>query len=164
MAEWDEQWRRVHRWYRRVEAISRGRVPLLHAADEVVTSDEVVASAAQLTDEFYAFFQNCYHLKDWLARDPSVSLTQAVDDFIDNSPEMRLCADLCNRTKHAELTWTRAGDKDITTGQNVAVRIGVGNFTSWTVRSGTTEIDGFDLATRCMLEWTRYLQTEGLIS
>ena len=164
MTEWDEQWRRVQRWYRRVEAISQGRVPLLHATDRIVTSEEVFASAAQLTDDFYALFQNCFHLKDWLNHDASVSLKQPANDFINNSPDMRLCADLCNRTKHSELTTTRAGDKNIATAQNVQVRIGVGNFTSWTVKSGSTEIDGFDLATRCVLEWTRYLRTEGLIS
>ena len=42
-------------------------------------------------DEAYAFFQNCYHLKDWLKHDPATSaLAGDVEGYITKSLNLRL--------------------------------------------------------------------------
>jgi hypothetical protein len=50
VANWREQYDRMVRWYDRFETIVLGR-PHVMAGDNYV-------------DEVYAFFQNCYHVKD----------------------------------------------------------------------------------------------------
>jgi len=59
--KWFEQFRRVKRWYTRFKSIDEGR-------PDTLTLDGYL-------DEVYAFFQNCYHLKDWIKNDASVSTT-----------------------------------------------------------------------------------------
>jgi hypothetical protein len=51
MPEWLEQYSRTLRWYRRLKALEEG------PAHEIKESDR---------DDVYAFFQNCWHLKDWI--------------------------------------------------------------------------------------------------
>src|SRR4051812_45562561 len=55
-----------------------------------------------IEDEMWAFFQNCWHVKDWLRHDPSVS--EAVKDAAWNavtaSQPLMICADLANGIKH----------------------------------------------------------------
>ena len=49
-----EQYDRMMRWYARMKATDSGR-------EHAVASDNYV-------DEIYAFFLNCYHLKDWIKK------------------------------------------------------------------------------------------------
>lgn len=62
---WQEQYERVARWLNRLGDTYVGR---LH--DSVTEAYE---------DEVYAFFQNYYHLKDWLKNDPASA--EAVADI-----------------------------------------------------------------------------------
>lgn len=52
MKKFEEQYERVKRWYQRVEAITFG---MAHNKNTDFLQDEV-----------FAFFINCYHLKDWI--------------------------------------------------------------------------------------------------
>lgn len=54
-------------------------------------------------DAARAFFLQCYHLKDWLKKDPRIKRPQDVEDVITNSAALSLAADLCNSLKHAGL-------------------------------------------------------------
>jgi len=54
------------------------------------------------TDDVYAFFQNCYHLKDWIKNDPSCSAWSDVEKFINSNKDLQICADLCNGLKHLQ--------------------------------------------------------------
>ena len=76
-SKYPEQWDRVRRWYLRFREISEGK---LHDR-----------SSDFYQDDIYAFFMNCYHLKDWIKKDPTASsLSAEVEDFITNVPEMAL--------------------------------------------------------------------------
>jgi hypothetical protein len=83
---WKGQWSRTKRWQKRLK---------------------ITAATCQDEDEFfdhvYAFFQNCYHLRDWLKASGVVS-GQKLSDFFSVHREMRLCRDICNGTKHFDLT------------------------------------------------------------
>jgi len=54
--------------------------------------------------ELFSFFIICYHLKDhikdWVKYDPSYKSFNDVEKFINQSPPLRICADICNRLKH----------------------------------------------------------------
>jgi hypothetical protein len=56
-------------------------------------------------DDCYASFVCCWHLKDWLKADPSVSLAirNNVERFVNGNLWLRLCADLANGSKHLKL-------------------------------------------------------------
>lgn len=63
--------------------------------------------SAAARDALYHFFQDAYHLKDWLLADRPAGIRKSdvTDLFHDAaSPvEMHVCADVCNRTKHFTL-------------------------------------------------------------
>ena len=55
-------------------------------------------------DPVYTFFEHCYHLKDWIKEDNTaqkLGVDKFVEDFINNNNCLRVCADLCNASKHA---------------------------------------------------------------
>jgi hypothetical protein len=57
-------------------------------------------------DFLWAFFQNCWHLKDWIKND--VTIPQNIRDKIENEVKqynsLMIVADLANRSKHLALT------------------------------------------------------------
>lgn len=59
---------------------------------------------ADAEDYLYAFFQNCYHLRDWLLGTYS---QDAIDDFLKSTLPMRICRDVANLTKHFALDWIK---------------------------------------------------------
>lgn len=82
----------MKQWYERIKRIGQ-RIP-----NEPELRDYL--------DEVYAFFQNCHHLKDWIMNDDAITPQprDRVEDFINRNECMRLCADLCNGSKHLKLT------------------------------------------------------------
>lgn len=80
---WPGQYRRMLRWYDRLRGALSGE------------------DANEIFDFIYAFFQNCYHLKDWLVSD-GVATNAEVKALFDSSTELKLCRDLCNSTKHLQ--------------------------------------------------------------
>jgi hypothetical protein len=76
---WEGQFARVSRWLDR----------LMHAH-----------SPEDAEDFLYAFFQNCYHLRDWIST--KVSSTD-LDSFFKDSLPLRICRDAANLTKHSAL-------------------------------------------------------------
>jgi hypothetical protein len=52
-------------------------------------------------DDVVAFFQACYHLKDWLKKDPASHDKAAdVEKFVEQTDCLQLAADVSNRSKH----------------------------------------------------------------
>jgi hypothetical protein len=91
---WKAQWARVHRRFDDVRAVYSGRPGGTDAAIDIVQS----------------FFESVHHLKDWLGNDPSSGVTKADGDrLINESPVLKLCADLANGSKHLKLSGTRSG-------------------------------------------------------
>jgi len=63
----------------------------------VVIGDHAAGDAAT------AFFNACYHLKDWLKKDSRIHDPRDVERFVSSSTALSLAADLCNSQKHAGL-------------------------------------------------------------
>ncbi len=101
-----EQRNRIMRWFNRLEKQYEGV--------QLVDIEKAGIYIDSCQDEVYAFFMNCYHLKDWINEDPKVPLsaTSNVENFINSTECLRICADMCNRSKHSELTRYVRIDKD----------------------------------------------------
>ena len=93
---WQEQWKRVLRYHARL--IERS------------VSPSGTQSIETLVDDAYAFFLNCYHLKDWLKRDPSFSAASAdkIEAHVTDNQALALAGDIANASKHLKLSRLRA--------------------------------------------------------
>src|SRR5687767_6889445 len=102
MPGWREQWDRTQRWFVKF--------------DRIVTTPQYVPTDDAF-DVVYAFFQNCWHVKDWLRNDPSVApLVGDVERCVNDSDALSVCADMANGSKHAVLTDPRTGEPKARTG------------------------------------------------
>lgn len=82
------QYERMIRWYKRLEGIDYNYQNKL---------DEYL-------DIAYAFFMNCYHLKDWIINDPNIDLPRnGVEEYVNFTECLFICADICNGSKHLRL-------------------------------------------------------------
>jgi hypothetical protein len=83
---WRSQFERLQRWATRCErCYSNGRC----------VSDDFV-------DFFLAFMVVCYHLRDFVVETGGVS-GHEIDSLIQASEPMRICRDICHRSKHYEI-------------------------------------------------------------
>jgi hypothetical protein len=154
LALWEQQWKRVGRWFERFRETAKGR-------DHKRESDAY-------QDEAYAFFLTCFHLKDWLKNDDASSAAASdVEDFISESPSLRLCADLANGSKHLRLTRPRV-DPEAKVGRRqyfLTLGSGVPRIAAkYEVEAAGKKHDAFELASECMREWEAYLKAKGLLS
>jgi hypothetical protein len=87
MRDYLSQYRRVERALQRIENQNRNQT--------------------EYEDDLWSFFQNCHHLKDWVINDDSIEKSirdqEKVEGFVYMDEDLRICADLANRSKHLEL-------------------------------------------------------------
>lgn len=82
---WRSQYQRMERWLGRIAAQAGSE------ADH------------DLLDMYLAFFLNCYSLRDWFVKSGVIAEAD-IDDLIQRNRQMRLCRDLCNRSKHLRIS------------------------------------------------------------
>jgi hypothetical protein len=145
---YEEQIDRAKRWYGRFQEITDGR-----------KHDRSVEFAR---DEVFAFFQNCYHVKDWIIEDKAMTIEdrkRVVEQFITESESLCLCADLCNATKHLVLKTTRSHDSPEIARAHYGLNVSAGVLkVRFEISTDSGSIDAFDLATRCLSEWDRFFK------
>jgi hypothetical protein len=58
-------------------------------------------------DFLWAFFQNCWHLRDWIENDTSIRKSKrgAILLAVDQSKVLAICQCIANRSKHYRLDW-----------------------------------------------------------
>jgi hypothetical protein len=80
-----EQYDRVQRWLKRIEASHH--------------------DSATYLDFMWAFYQNCWALKDWISNDNALdsSIRETVENEVKTYKNLMICADLANRSKHLVL-------------------------------------------------------------
>ena len=120
-------------------------------------------------DDVWAFFQNCWHIKDWLESDYRVRepIRKHAVRTAHKSRLLQVCRDMANGTKHRKLTKR---------GKPIRARA-VHLWTNTTiVPGGRTTIDCMikfprrkvrfrsarEVAAECLQEWVRILQEHGL--
>lgn len=153
MFKYQEQYNRMKRWYDRLLLLQNGR-------SHDMSTDNYL-------DEIYAFFMNCYHLKDWIKHDASVPppVQQAVELHINSSVPLMLCADICNSLKHLALSKPRSSENPVFGKQKIALTVGSAPTTiSLKCEIDTTSgtIDAFGLATQSVNSWDAFFIANGL--
>ncbi len=155
MWQFTEQYKRVERWHARLKAICR-KVPKDIGDDEDI----------QGRDDILAFFQNCYHLKDWVENDGSCQIADkknVVENFIKNSEFLKVCKDVCNASKHLEVGHQRIDPSEIV---NYEFFISGPSFSNGVVTKRNFKIreqyEALDLADKCMGEWHDFFNKQGM--
>lgn len=84
---WQGQYRRTRRWFDRLVSVSTGlgRLPM----------DEQI-------DFALVFFQNAYHVRDYLQQEGAASKAQ-LDQLMSSTLVLRVCRDLANGAKHRKI-------------------------------------------------------------
>lgn len=156
-----EQYNRVMRYYNRIKTR---------------TND----TQKEYEDDLYAFFQNCWHLKDWLKNDPNITVPdQTIEDYANNTFHLKICADLGNRTKHLKLTRKRF-DADFN-GNSVKAHLPIGvayasdpppagseDLTGWIEYEYYINVDNnsklkaLDVAEKAIGEWDAFFVTHNI--
>jgi hypothetical protein len=147
------QYDRMQRWHNRFGKLDRGRPHDMPSEDYL--------------DEIYAFFQNCYHLKDWIKNDGTVTqnVRDAVETYINSNRSLRLCADICNALKHLSLRNSRSGEEPEFGTKRFKLNLGRGQPTislKCEVETTAGKVDAYQLASDCMDAWKTFLLSNGL--
>src|SRR5260370_12690727 len=143
---WQDQRARVGRWHKRLTSLSYGIPTDVHKAEAL--------------DDVYAFFMNCYHLRDWIIQSEFRDRAD-VDAFIDGNLALSLCRDICNGMKHFRIDPARASSapnwstattfQSVVSGSTPAVPVPAPGREPipderWDITTGTDNIDMFALA------------------
>ena len=119
-------------------------------------------------DELWAFFQNCWHLKDFIKYDSTLhsSITSRVETNVKKIPSICICADLCNRSKHSNLTKHIRKDARVAH-KNVTIKLGNGepviSYEHIIVLKDGSKYNALDVARNAVEEWEKLLKGYGLI-
>jgi hypothetical protein len=129
------------------------------------------ASAIDFPDYTWAFFQSCWHVKDWVLNDPNLPIKKAnsIAKAAENSSLLRMCQDLCNGTKHLRLDRPQSGLGAVH--DHIAHTMHLmpagypdkPNEIDFMIDDGTGKLrSGNLLADNCLAEWERILRANGL--
>ena len=147
MPSYSEQMERLKRSYSRLVQIDKGRKHDMHSEN--------------YRDELYTFFLNCHHLKDWLKNDSSFQADgRAVEDYINNNDDLKICADICNGHKHFSLNNPRSTQSPTVGGQNINLKLGAGEpeiSIKFVIDTTSGPRNGFELATNCLNLWETFI-------
>jgi hypothetical protein len=146
---WQGQHQRMIRWYNKFKATNPG-------AFENIAIDEH-------HDILYACFQNIFHLKDWLINDAKVS-KKIIYDYLDSHIELQLCRDICNGTKHFEITKGSAIEKDFTIIREYEpyYKLKGSDKNKIIILSGGYKYDLKELAWTCINLWEKFIQENNI--
>ena len=148
MDRFSEQLARLRRSYKRLKDINNGR-----------THSE---ASDHYTDDMYAFFMNCHHMKDWLINDVAFpASSRDVEDYVNQNRPLRLAADICNAHKHLSLNQGSRSSEYPTLGQRVN-QLFLGGDThvikvKFAIDTQSGPVDAFDLATECLQLWEQFI-------
>lgn len=117
----------------------------------------------EFEDDVYSFFVHCYHVRDWFLHLNKINLTEKeLEEFIGKHHALRICADLCNGTKHCTLTRKRRtkdqprlfGRKSVGHPQSSNTSQDAFLSSRFTILSGGVTYDALEVAEACMFAWT----------
>ncbi|WP_156888939.1 hypothetical protein [Rhodococcus sp. BH4] len=167
---WQDQYQRMQRSLTRLQA-------------------GVEADAAEARDALYHFWQDAWHLRDWITAPPSPKyLEKETRQLFEDSVALGACRDIANGVKHLLLdrgkSWTESGEYAEVSGQSVVINMprieavvnwstgeilsneSVGDSSvrySWTVRVNGADCDAVELAGQAVDDWNAWLTEKGLL-
>jgi len=115
-------------------------------------------------DDMWSFFQACWHIKDWVKHDPLVpdDVKTAITRQAEASPLLLMCHDICNGTKHLELTTPRGGGTHHDYTESKYESGFVVSIDCWFNDGSGVILSGKELARMCIAEWERIFESHGL--
>jgi len=146
----------MKRWYECIKKIDQGRPHNLSFVN---------LPPDYFYDEVYAFFLNCYHLKDWIQSDDTVKPLEKkkVNDFMKQNECMRVCRDICVGIKHLEQKSSPlSGQVPKFKGREFSLSLGGGSEpiikVKFSIETKTGTIDAFELASECVRKWGEFIK------
>lgn len=131
------------------------------------------ADSNEARDALVHFFQDAFHVRDWIRYDDTVPdpVRDGVFQAVRRDIWLALAADLANGSKHLGLSPSHqphTGDRSTGfTSQSVTVQLGATAhgprvLTWWTVTSNGTTHDALDVARAVVVAWNTWLLDQGL--
>ena len=157
VSSYKEQLERVQRWLDRIEVQGWDRIEYRDGFKEFL--DRI-----QYEDFLWTFFQNCWHLKDWIKNDDALprNVCETVEDEVKKFESLMICADLANRSKHLELKNIRRDARAI-----AEIRLVVGESKIsrdyMVVLADGSKHPALDVARNAMKDWRTLLSDYGLV-
>lgn len=155
--EWTEQYLMMKRWFYRLQGQFSG------GSDNAMSVKD-----AYQADCYWAFFVSCYHLKDYFTN----SGYSDAEKHINKHEALRVCADICNRSKHVKRKPGKEREDASIKGHGRlyggVYRDPYDNmernvvFSAFDVISDSKKYDAFQLACRCIDAWNLYLKEKKL--
>jgi hypothetical protein len=122
-------------------------------------------SSVAYEDDLQHFFQDCWHLKDWIKNDPGSGVAERIESVVASHRALRIVADLANGSKHLRRHSGREGA--YVTSNSVTVHLGQAKPIDVeyviTLADGTTMI-AQTLAQEAFTTWQSILRDLGLIT
>jgi hypothetical protein len=145
---WRGQYERMLRWQTRVGAAANAGNP---------SPDEL--------DFLLAFFESCFHLREWLLV-TSATDQKSLEDLFLSKLELRVCRDLANGFKHHSISKPSVDAQFAVVNEYVpkawpsthAYPNG-----KWTVLAGGHQLGLVELAGQCVAIWQDFLRSKALI-
>jgi hypothetical protein len=139
-----------------------------YAKLQIISTDNgpniVNTDAADLAE---AFFNQCYHLKDWIKKDPVIGSKVDVEAYINKVGALRIVADYCNSLKHAGLDRKSRSGGQV---EEVRTHMKIDMTTKGFVTSAQLEIilgrkryNAYKLATDCVAAWKTFFARNSII-
>lgn len=147
-----EQFERAQRYLERLRAAYAG-------------IDTGSRSKRDCEDDTLSFFMHCYHIRDWIVHLNKLGIgSREVDAFINGNECLKICADLCNGTKHCVLTHaTRTGWQPHIAGKQYRSSVwltGTGGeevlHGKYWIMTSSGMVDALALAEECMQCWSDF--------
>jgi hypothetical protein len=141
----------------------------LHYAYEGIQESSAIFSIDNPKDDCISFFMHCYHIKDWAQNLYCTTKEEKkeIEEFINTHEELKICADLCNGSKHYKLRNTssyRSGEPQSVTvadHQPSTYLTGSGGLEvhkcTFAIESESASYDALQLAEKCIKLWNNYL-------
>jgi hypothetical protein len=112
-------------------------------------------------DDVWSFFQNCWHLKDWVKHDPLIPERQKhqIKLAVEASRVLAVANDIANGTKHLELYDPRAPAEYAHTRLNTTDAV---SQVECVILVDGIHMNASVVAEECLSEWISILAAEGL--
>jgi len=147
-----------HEGYR--DQLNRAR-RFLDRVFQASDADWADANENEFRDLMWAFFQNCWHVKDWIQSDTTIPVAtkDEVYRLAHQSAILAICQQLCNGTKHLGPRPGASHDHVATT---IAPGWGISDMDCMINDGHGNIISGKELARDCIAEWECILRSQGL--
>ena len=147
-----EQFERAERYLQKIKNIYHGK------CDKILGRNTKFHDP-HYEDEILSFFMHCYHIKDWIEHLNKNDLKKKeIESFINKNQCLKICADLCNGTKHCKLT------RHPRSGKEPYIASGTLSEGNWTYEiAGPDQLhDALALAIECMDCWRHYIHDQNI--